>query len=512
MPNRVDPIAFPPGLDTTFQGVAGRLMAGLVERGVVSDETPGSVARTLVETFAREVATFYEVLSRAHAAGYLETADGEALDQVVALLGLTRARAGRLAGQVSFSRLTPADAAIAIPAGLRVTGRTPDGRPLPVFEVSADTELPKGGRSVLVEVAEAPDQDTRAVPNLEAGSLTILPRPLLGVESVSNPRPITRAGVDESDEALRARARVALRVGERSTAEALEAAAREAGAQQVSVEEPAGGAPGRVIVRVADPDFAGDRARVERVRAALDRARAAGVRVELDLLRAVRFQPVLEITLEDPALPEAEERRISAAVSAALVSALAALPPGKPVLRRKVEGAALSVSGVSAARLLAETTTRPLDDEGEPGVPDGDARLLADGSAWQIREGERAILEPERSPPVIRVQRPPVALLSLTARTSPNALSAETWRGTVRAALAEAYAALPVSGADRAWTLSSLVSLLGARAFVVEIRALRLRVGEELTVREAGDDRPFALAEGAVLDFGELIAVTGAGA
>lgn len=509
MPNRLDPIAFPADLDASFQGVVGRLMGGLIESGVATDDTPGSVARTLVETFARELTMFYEVLSRAHAAGYLETAEGEALDQVVALLGLTRMRAGRLVGKVALSRSTPAAAAIAIPAGLRVTGRRADGKALPVFEVTVDTELEKGAKSVLCEVQEAPDQDTAATARLEANQLTILPRPLLNIESATNPRPITRAGTDETDEALRSRARVALRVGERSTREALEAAAREAGAQQVSVEEPLDGPAGRIIVRVADPDFSGDRARVERVRSALDRARAAGVLVQLEVLRAVRFEPVVEITLDQPDASEADQRELIAAVQAAVAAAVAALPPETAVLRRKIEGAALSVSGVSGATLLDESTTRPLSDDGEPGEADGPARLTADRSAWQIRAGERAITQPEKLPLVVRVRRPPTVTVSIDAKTSMNALSAETWRSTVRGALQQSWAALPASGEDRLWRLSELVALLGQRAFVVEIRELTLVSGDAVETRRSGDDRPILLPEGALLAFGTLLSATG---
>ena len=65
------------------------LRSGTGGRAALTDTTAGSVVRTLVEAFAREMAVCYEQLERVYEAGYLETASSGALDSVVALVGLT---------------------------------------------------------------------------------------------------------------------------------------------------------------------------------------------------------------------------------------------------------------------------------------------------------------------------------------------------------------------------------------------------------------------------------------
>src|SRR4029078_12743682 len=108
-----------PEVETSFSKIVERLLESM---GTRLDSNTGSIARTLAEAYAREMATFYAMLELSHESGYLDTAKGGALDNVVALLGITRARAGRLTGSVEFSRTSPAPDDIGIPSGTRVTG------------------------------------------------------------------------------------------------------------------------------------------------------------------------------------------------------------------------------------------------------------------------------------------------------------------------------------------------------------------------------------------------------
>jgi hypothetical protein len=64
--------------------------------------------RTLAEAFARELAVCYQQLRKVYQHGFLDTAEGVALDHVVALLGMNRQRAGHLEGLVTFRRPQPA--------------------------------------------------------------------------------------------------------------------------------------------------------------------------------------------------------------------------------------------------------------------------------------------------------------------------------------------------------------------------------------------------------------------
>ena len=53
-------------------------------RPKLTDDTEGSVVRTLSEAFARELAVCYQQLGKVYAHGFLDTAEGVALDTVVA--------------------------------------------------------------------------------------------------------------------------------------------------------------------------------------------------------------------------------------------------------------------------------------------------------------------------------------------------------------------------------------------------------------------------------------------
>jgi uncharacterized phage protein gp47/JayE len=70
----------------------------------VTDINPGSVTRTIVESVAREMEFLYLQMEQVYNLAYLDTAEGKALDQVVALLGIKRKGPGYATGEVTFGR------------------------------------------------------------------------------------------------------------------------------------------------------------------------------------------------------------------------------------------------------------------------------------------------------------------------------------------------------------------------------------------------------------------------
>lgn len=392
--------------DSTFPAIVSRLLEHLRADGLITDTAPGGVARMLMETVARELATLYQTLEAAHRAGYLDTAQGPALDEVVALLGLTRAPAGRLFGRVLFSRASgaPKDQEIVIPAGLRVAGRPARAdEPAPLVEVVAETVLLKGQLDAHAAVQEISGEETPELAILAPGRLHLLPRPLLGVGGVINLEPLTRAGIAEDDERLRARARVALRAGELATAEAIEAAARAQGAETVSVREPKDGPPGRVIVRVGDLGVIQDPRRWAALEAAVYRAKAAGVRVTFERVVAVAVVPALEITPMDAQLAALDKELLVTATRRAVAATVAGLPAGATVSRRKLEGAALALADVREARLLPSTRLFALGwADGEPVAQDDLTALRAtEQGDWALETLEQPTVDLQRFPPRI---------------------------------------------------------------------------------------------------------------
>jgi uncharacterized phage protein gp47/JayE len=256
-----------PFLKKTFAGIVDdaltTLRSGHGGRVVLDDATEGSVLRTLVEAFARELAVCYEQLEAVYEAGYLDTAEGPALERVVELLGVERHQAGWLEGDVVFGRATPAPFDIDIPAGTLVAGKG-----VQAFETLAQATLALGQTEVRVPVRSLVPEGKAVDP----GKLSVLNRPIPGIERVTNPGALLPRRDPETDQDLRGRARSAVRGGRTATIAALEQAVRAIGIVDVQVvEDPA--LPGRVDVVLADLDInqteeAEARRRVEEVRPA----------------------------------------------------------------------------------------------------------------------------------------------------------------------------------------------------------------------------------------------------
>jgi hypothetical protein len=180
--------------------------------------------------------------------------------------------------------------------------------------------------------------------------VTILNRPIFGIEAVMNERPISFSRTRETDEAFRTRIRGALERAGKGTvgaiAKTLTAAVPEITAANLQVEEDPT-QPGLVRVRVglSDPTPA----LVARVEAALFEARPAGVRVIHNLAPAA-------------ASPAAGGPGPSVAVPAAEVATLEG-DPGSPVVALRVDATLrfADPAGLAAAereRLMREARER----------------------------------------------------------------------------------------------------------------------------------------------------------
>lgn len=77
------------------------------EPSLITDINPGSVARTIVEATAREIEFLHSQLNYVYLSGFIETANGNALDLVVSILGITRKSPSYATGYVSFGRNLP---------------------------------------------------------------------------------------------------------------------------------------------------------------------------------------------------------------------------------------------------------------------------------------------------------------------------------------------------------------------------------------------------------------------
>ena len=245
----------------------------------LTDRNPGSVTRLLAESFAREFAVVSRQLEEVYKSGFLDTAGGRDLDQVSALVGVTRRNVTFASGTVIFGRSTPSPADIFIPAGTKLSTAEP---PPVLFETIQSQTLRRGNLSVEVPVQAVVSGSTGVV---SANAIRVIHRPILGIETVTNSQPTSFSGAAENDEAVRSRARRALEGAGLATTGALMAAlATVPGLREkdVQIVEDPLAHPGVVKLNVALPaELTTDElARVSKQAIDLiDEARPVGVRI-----------------------------------------------------------------------------------------------------------------------------------------------------------------------------------------------------------------------------------------
>ena len=174
---------------------------------VITDFEVGSVARTIYESFAYEVALLYEKMRLVYLSAYVDTAEGHQLDNVVSILGIKRGLPDFAIGVVTFER-DVGNEDIDIPLGtLIATEETPDA-PRKVYQTFEDAMLPSDHTSVDVKVRAVDRGEDQTTPG---GAVVVMPRPVPGIKSVINHEAIQFIGKRrESDGELQERAKNAL--------------------------------------------------------------------------------------------------------------------------------------------------------------------------------------------------------------------------------------------------------------------------------------------------------------
>lgn len=388
-------------------GLLEDLSSGRGGRMALTDTTEGSVVRTLVEAFSRELAVTYAQLDEVYRLGYVGTAHGGSLDNVVALLGVERRRGGYLQGMVSFSRAQPAPEEIPIPAGTPVAGRD-----TLVFETSEPTVIPRGGTEATVAVRSVdpvpplkgtPEQQAAQLARMTApGVLNTQPRPILGVEGVTNPVRLVQQ-TDETDAELRERAGRLVSMANLGTPAALLLALRSLGLSQVDVQEPEE-QPGVVEVVVGDPGF--DDEQRKRALRVIRETRPAGVSVRL---RGVTWVYVkVTATLElDRDYAEADRRAVEKELQESIARYIDGLGVNESVRETKIRNILAGHEKVLDVYPKPNPEPKPGEDEGlllrafveketVPGTLDEQTqwRRLRSGDV-QVGAGERARLDRE---------------------------------------------------------------------------------------------------------------------
>jgi len=400
----------------------------------LSDISAGSVVRTIVEALSREIDYLYAQMDRAYQSGFLESASGEALDMVVALLGLKRKPPQPSSGTVTFGRTSEPEtvsnagevhlydgseeytlkkplvesieAITGTVEGSETSfeegtdfalvegkirwlpeGRKPDLRTVFRVDYTSFQEIlvPKGSTvatssprpeetrlfTTTEDAVLAPGEEGRwevdipvtcTVPgswgNVLAGTVTVMPQPVAGVEYVINKGDITNGVEAESDSDLRERARHALEFAGRATVSSLESAIGAVeGVRSLLIEDMPEGVAGlvRAIVDGGDPD---------EIRKVIDETRAAGIKVEFMRPRTVYLDVSMLLTLPE----SADAAAVVDETAAAVRTYISSCGIGDDVLFSRIIDSALrvrSVIDVTQVKIVAQREGEVLESEKE---------------------------------------------------------------------------------------------------------------------------------------------------
>jgi uncharacterized phage protein gp47/JayE len=313
----------------------------------LTDLNVGSVARTLLESVAREIAEQYQHTRLVYESGFVGTATGGSLDKVVALVGVTRLPAGHPVATVRFTRAAGALGRITVPAGTPVTDAA-GTRYLTTAELTLEPGEP--ARTVTAR-GETP---TTAL--VDAGALDRPEVVIAGIESVVNDEPARALAAAESDEELRRRAGTALHGVVRGTPDALRFAVRSVpGVKDVTLEERLG----EVVLTVAyEQDTPEVRAAVG---LAVLQTRPAGIRVLTGAAEPQVLDVTLTLTVAGAVPPTpVEHSQLTTGAVERVTAYLNSLPPGGTVRRAQL------ASAVLGDPRLVDTVVTLLPVGGEP--------------------------------------------------------------------------------------------------------------------------------------------------
>lgn len=365
----------------------------------ITDFNAGSVAGTLVRAVARELKFLYEQMDQAYRRAFIDIAQGVALDNVVALLGIVRNQALPAKGFVTFFLKKPAKSRVVIPPKtrvadtngrlftvteggfieptldeirlqvggviktanrigvltyVRVKGTTAN---LPTKPTAVGKEFGADERTITLNgVSPAGDlvvtyqpksvtlpivaQEAGRDGNVGSGSITVMPTPPRGVDGgVINEDPLTGGEEAESDEQLRERAKHALERAGNATLNALKYSILEVdGVEGVEVRDHATDESiplGEVRVRYSG----GDEAAIVK---AIDETRAAGILVRVEAITTVFLSGKVYV------IPDVGFAADSLAkLKSEIVAALKGLGIGEAAYVRRFTALAYQVAGLA---------------------------------------------------------------------------------------------------------------------------------------------------------------------
>lgn len=309
-------------------------------RSPLTDINVGSVSRTICEAIGREIAVVYQQINQAYRAGFIDTATGRSLDLVVAILGIKRKTKDAAVGQVTFFRDLAVEGSITLPEGALLS--TAKGEA--TFVTTQLRTLQKGQVRIDVRV-RATDKFSGTAGIVKTGEINTLMQPIAGVARVTNFEPTALGAEDETDEELRARAKVALRGAGKGTLAALAQVIFENRGLLAEAWDPNGPEAKQAPIGTVSLLIEAEPERFPSILTAVEQTRAAGVQTSL-IARYIYFKLRMVVTLV-PGLPAFAKPKVVEDVIAAIQGYVDSLESGQPVLGEKVLEAIASVKEIA---------------------------------------------------------------------------------------------------------------------------------------------------------------------
>lgn len=321
----------------------------------VTDINIGSVLRTLTEAYSREVATLYSQIDLVYQSGFVDLATGKSLDFVVSILGIKRKLSGYAEGKVSFFRSGDVVGNITIPLSTKVLAPPTDEKPIPVgFVTTREMTLRRGQQRIDVDI-QAEESGSKSV--VDAGTITVMPLAVAGIQQVVNFEPTALGTEDETDEKLRARAKQVLKERAKATVSALSLTALGQGARAVEIfdmpEEKVGEVEARIDCEKELKEV------IDRV---LLETKAAGILINTRFSEKVHIDLTLKLVSRTD-LTSAEIGEIEGKVKTMISDYISSLQTGENVLGAKIFAIPLGDQRIGEVGIEVKTWREGKDEE-----------------------------------------------------------------------------------------------------------------------------------------------------
>ena len=192
-----------------FETMVDDTLKRIVDANVgITNIMPGSVIRTIIESVLAELDIQNYTVDQIYKAMNIDTAEGTDLESIVAILGVYRKQATYATGTVTFGRSDIYDTDIAIQYAQMISTKQ-DNSTGNIFEfivTDEDAKLVAGNLKTTVNIKAM----TAGSIYLPVNSITIMNTPIIGIEYVTNEIEFSGGTDAETDEELRARAKMAL--------------------------------------------------------------------------------------------------------------------------------------------------------------------------------------------------------------------------------------------------------------------------------------------------------------